>query len=194
MGISVPIGTDYYKILKKISDEHGLGLKRTLEFLVTYYTEKEKGAKGSPEKKTRKSPEKKRQKESRDTQKEKVLQTSAFQQSSAPEVNVEQERFYSETLSNAPEIEANDMSSMDTLESTTNNEHLFSPLASESESPAAEQQNFITPDNFFKQVSRSVSQCCYSCGFPKKPNAKFCTNCGILLKNTDENQDAYTIP
>jgi hypothetical protein len=193
MGISVPIGTDYYKLLKEISDERRLGLKRTLEFLVMYYNEKEKSDKASPEKKTRKISEEKHEKDpSRLAQKEKLSQTSSFQPSPPIDASVEQKRFCSDTASTlTSEIKVNKTSPIDTSESSTNSEQRFSPLRSES--LAVEKKKFITPDNFFKQVSRSINQCCYSCGFPKKPNAKFCTNCGIHLKNTNENQNAYTI-
>jgi hypothetical protein len=41
MGISVPISTEHYKNLKEISDKLGLGLKKTVEHLVTYYWQRE---------------------------------------------------------------------------------------------------------------------------------------------------------
>lgn len=41
MGISIPIGAEHYKNLKEISDKLGLGLKRTVEYLVSYYWQKE---------------------------------------------------------------------------------------------------------------------------------------------------------
>ncbi|MBI3622561.1 zinc ribbon domain-containing protein [Candidatus Pacearchaeota archaeon] len=41
MGISVPISVEHYKTLKMISDKLGIGLKKTLEYLVTYYSERE---------------------------------------------------------------------------------------------------------------------------------------------------------
>lgn len=41
MGISVPIGTEHYKHLKVISNSLGLGLKKTVEYLVSYYLQRE---------------------------------------------------------------------------------------------------------------------------------------------------------
>ena len=41
MGISVPIGAEHYKHLKEISEKLGLGLKKTVEYLVTYYLQRE---------------------------------------------------------------------------------------------------------------------------------------------------------
>src|SRR3989442_5376563 len=41
MGISIPIGTEHYGKLKTISDKVGLGLKKTIEYLVLYYWERE---------------------------------------------------------------------------------------------------------------------------------------------------------
>src|SRR5712692_1664364 len=41
MGISVPIGAEHYDKLKAISEKLGLGLKKTMEYLVSYYWQKE---------------------------------------------------------------------------------------------------------------------------------------------------------
>jgi len=41
MGISVPIGTEHYKNLKEISERLGIGLKKTVEYLVSYYWQRE---------------------------------------------------------------------------------------------------------------------------------------------------------
>jgi hypothetical protein len=195
MGISVPIATEYYKLLKEISDERGLGLKRTLEFLVTYYNEKEKAGKESPQKKFRKVPAKKRQKDPpRVLQKEKLPDPTSFEQTPSIDTNIEQKGYFETISATTSEIEANKKSDDTLWEHATNDQQLFSPLPSESELLAAEKQKYMTPENFIKQVSRSINQCCYSCGFPKRPNAKFCTNCGIHLKNTNEDQSTYTIP
>src|SRR2546425_499864 len=41
MGISIPIGAEHYDKLKRISDKLGLGLKKTIEYLVLHYWQKE---------------------------------------------------------------------------------------------------------------------------------------------------------
>ena len=41
MGISVPIGAEQYKNLKEISERLGFGLKKSVEYLVSYYWERE---------------------------------------------------------------------------------------------------------------------------------------------------------
>jgi len=194
MGVSVPISTEHYKLLKEISDDIGLGLKMTLGFLVTYYIEKEKVNKAALGKKTRELSEKNYETKatSRLTQNEKLSQTFSLQHSPPTDSGKEQKKFASETvLTSTSGIRTNKASPPNLSDSRTH-EGLFSTLGSKSESLATTKQNSITADKFFKQVSRSNNQCCYSCGFPKRPNAKFCTNCGIHLKNT--NQNAYTIP
>ena len=37
LGVSIPIGTERYQELKSISNELGLGLKNTVEYLITHY-------------------------------------------------------------------------------------------------------------------------------------------------------------
>jgi len=41
MGISIPVGTKHYKQLKIISDKLGIGVKKTVEYLIAYYLEAE---------------------------------------------------------------------------------------------------------------------------------------------------------
>lgn len=46
MGISVPVDMEHYKELKIISDRLGIGLKKTLEYLIKYYWKAEISKKG----------------------------------------------------------------------------------------------------------------------------------------------------
>jgi len=41
MGISIPISAEHYDKLKTISDKLDLGLKKTIEYLVSYYLQRE---------------------------------------------------------------------------------------------------------------------------------------------------------
>ena len=47
MGVSVPIGTERYQELKSISNELGLGLKSTVEYLITHYLNTKKSQENS---------------------------------------------------------------------------------------------------------------------------------------------------
>ncbi len=135
MGVSVPISTDYYKSLKEISDRLGLGLKRTVEFLVLYYLERE-----------------------------------------MTKVSIEKE------IPHPPnETKIQKTSSTKISDTSTRIMDVTSTPWLESKPVAVENQYTIKPEKFIKQFTESPDRFCSSCGFSRKPNAKFCHNCGISL-------------
>ena len=182
MGISVPISTEYYKLLKQISDDLGLGLKRTVEFLVAYYNEKEVTSKTSVEKITQvkqdqigiahKAPQ---------TRIQEKIQPQISSTVYNPSTHHDVENIpYAKIVPATTEVK--------TQKTITTNPSQYQGSRSSSsqrlgpESLTTEKQSSNAAAKFLEQAYRSAHNCCYSCGFPKKPNAKFCSNCGTLLQ------------
>lgn len=178
MGISIPISTEYYKMLKEISDDLGLGLKRTVEFLVGYYKEKDVIYKTSTEKilevqpdKINNSPEdwQKIVEEKVQFQNSPSAQNSSVYDTKAIEpIEITSSTIKTEKLTNLPNSQSSKICSPELLASE--------PLQSK------KQLNSNAATKLLEQAYRSTQNCCYSCGFPKKPNAKFCSNCGTPLQ------------
>ena len=180
MGISVPISTEYYKLLKEISDDLGLGLKRTVEFLVGYYKENEMICKASAEKISQVQPDKigiaHEALQSHIQEKMQPIASSTTQNSTThpaaekiPSIKSAPATIEIKTQksNNPPNYPGSETSSPRLLATKS--------LTTEKLSP-----NVAT--KLLEQAYRSTQNCCYSCGFPKKPNAKFCSNCGTLLQ------------
>ena len=143
MGISVPIGPEHYKNLKGISDRLGFGLKKTVEYLVIYYCQKEM-SKNTIIETGKEKPPKEITMEERYRE---IIAESFDHDTNKPTV--------------APRIPPPIISSNSTLKNR--------PVMS------VESKVAIT-------APKTTSQYCSSCGAPKRINAKFCYNCGNLIK------------
>ncbi len=154
MGISVPIGAEHYDKLKVISEKLGLGLKKTIEYLVSYYWQQEMNGVASKAKDDRPTIN-----ELRDDKP--IIQST----------EIKPIKQLLEELSKEYGIQSS-------IEVTSTS--LFDPLSVNvsNSSTIKEDPAKIKPDISFLQ---NKDETCLSCGSPKRPNAKFCHNCGKSL-------------
>jgi len=173
MGISVPISTEHYRSLKEISDDLGLGLKRTVEFLVGYYKE------------TSCLPGEKKSQVQLDT-------NSSIHEAHQGNINKKMQDQTSSKVSDSSIKSIMEMPSRKNIEYKIKTGNLVNPVIISGpeiqsqklldETSKAKKESLYVATKLLEQAYRSSQNCCYSCGFPKKSNAKFCFNCGTLLQ------------
>jgi len=163
MGISVPIGTEQYNKLKAISDKLGLGLKKTMEYLVSYYWQKEMEQSATKSKKVKSDID------------ESTEESTSFVQSNEAEpivqsIEVKPIRQLLEELSKEYDLLPSNEITLDSLvpqKKATSNSTIM-----KEEDPLKAKSTIWPPQDM-------VQTC--SCGSLKKPNAKYCYNCGSVL-------------
>ena len=154
MGISVPIGAEHYDKLKAISEKLGLGLKKTMEYLVSYYWQKEIDGSLSESKEVMQDIDE--------------LKVKPIIQST----EVKPIRQLLEELSKEYDLQP---SNIMTSTSLSDPHSMISPNSS---TIKEEDSSQIKPIISFL---RNKAENCPSCGIPKRLNAKFCHNCGSIL-------------
>ena len=164
MGISVPIGAEQYNKLKAISDKLGLGLKKTMEYLVSYYWQKEMESSATKSKKAKS-----------DIDESRAESTSVVQSNEAEpivqSIEVKPIRQLLEELSKEYDLLPSNEITLDSLLATQKKATSNSPIMKE-EDPLKAKSTIWPPQDM-------VQTC--SCGSLKKPNAKYCYNCGSML-------------
>jgi len=154
MGISVPIGAEHYDKLKAISEKLGLGLKKTMEYLVSYYWQKEIDGKVAESKEVMPAIEELREVKP-------IIQPT----------EVKPIRQLLEELSKEYDLQP---SNIMTSTSLSDPQNMISPNSS----AIKEDSSQIKSVTSFLQ---NKAENCPSCGITKRLNAKFCHNCGSLL-------------
>src|SRR6267143_4242757 len=170
MGISVPIGAEHYSKLKTISDELGLGVKKAIEYLVSYYWQKEM------EQSTAKPKEAKPIVQSKEV--EPIVQPKEVEPIVQPKevepivqtIEVKPIRQLLEELSREYDLLPSNEITADSLfapQKITHNSNII-----EEEDTSKAKVTIWPPQDIIRSCS---------CGSQKKPGAKYCSNCGNLL-------------
>ena len=166
MGISVPIGAEHYDKLKRISDQLGLGLKKTMEYLVSYYWQKEIEW---------------------DVSKLKEVKPNAVESREVKPIRQLLEEFKPNV------VESRKVKPIRQLLEELGREYNLLPSKEMTSTSLANPKNTITSNSRIikedgssqvKPTIRSLldkPENCSRCGSPKRPSAKFCYNCGSIL-------------
>ncbi|OLC33244.1 MAG: hypothetical protein AUH84_07310 [Thaumarchaeota archaeon 13_1_40CM_4_38_7] len=209
MGISIPISAEHYDKLKTISDKLGLGLKKTIEYLVLHYWEREIERRVAESKEVKPTPVESRRVKSSDIQSTRVIPNEVESRIVKPidaqskeikpirELLIELGREYDLFPSNIttstsvvhqqsePALDS-DIGKMEDLWQAKapalqpkNNLGGASTIGS----AASHNEQDIIPSvqRYHAPSPEEIAQYCSSCGSPRRPNAKYCHNCGSLL-------------
>jgi len=162
MGISVPIGAEQYNKLKAISDKLGLGLKKTMEYLVSYYWQKEMEQSDTKSKKVKPDIDESREEAPPVVQSKEV-------EPIVQSIEVKPIRQLLEELSREYDLlPSNEI----TLDLVPQKKATSNSMSMKEEDPLKAKPTVWPPQDM-------VQTC--SCGSLKKPNAKYCYNCGSIL-------------
>ena len=161
MGISVPIGAEHYDKLKAISEKLGLGLKKTMEYLVSYYWQKEIGQ-SARSKKVKPDIDESREEDTPVVQSKEV-------EPIVQSIEVKPIRQLLEELSKEYDLLPSNEITIDSL---------LAPQKATSYSTIAKEEDPMKAKSTL--WPKEMVQTC-SCGSLKKPNAKYCYNCGSIL-------------
>src|SRR2546427_3073091 len=205
MGISIPIGAEHYDKLKRISDKVGLGLKKTIEYLVLYYWEREIERSVAESKEVKPMPVESRRVKSSDVQSRRVIPSEVELRSVKPsdaqskeikpirELLIELGREYDLFPSNmTTSTLVTQPQSMTALNSDIEKEDFWQaktaalqPKNNPSSAPtiASHKDQDIIPlvQRYPTPSPQDIAPYCSGCGSPRRPNAKYCHNCGSLL-------------
>ena len=209
MGISIPIGTEHYGKLKTISDKVGLGLKKTIEYLVLYYWEREIERSVVESKEVKPTPVESRQVKSSDVQSRRVIPNEVESRSVKPsdaqskeikpirelliELGREYDLFPSNITTSTSVVHPQSVQALDS--DIVKMEDLWQAKApalqpknnpgsaSTISSAASHNDQDVIPSvqRYHTPSPQEIAQYCSSCGSPRRPNAKYCHNCGSLL-------------
>lgn len=156
MGISVPVSSKHYKELKIISDRLDVGIKRTLEYLITYYWKVEISHPNTVEIKPVKSQEKAENNPKKDgSQPILVNLEPGFRYEIPPEI----------PSNLASRINSYLIEPKDTVST-------YTPWQISSDSILKHQ----TPESSLNRAEDI--QNCNACGVPRRTDARYCYNCG----------------
>ncbi len=205
MGISIPIGAEHYDKLKRISDKVGLGLKKTIEYLVLYYWQKEIERSVVESKESKPSPVESKRVKSTDVPSRPVMQNEVESRRAIPsdvqskeikpirELLIELGREYDLFSSNmTTSTLVTQPQSMTALNSDIEKEDFWQaktaalqPKNNPSSAPtiASHKDQDIIPlvQRYPTPSPQDIAPYCSGCGSPRRPNAKYCHNCGSLL-------------
>lgn len=163
MGISVPISAEQYKTLKIISDKLGLGLKKTMEYLVIYYSEREIQSSSLKD-------DIEPIKEIIGLEKEIHLTSSKVNPITEMTKKEDGETHYVRSKI--------DLGSQMTCFACGSKSTLFFDEESSTSSCLEKEQSIesLIPE------SKTNGDNCFACGVPKRENASYCYNCGNLIR------------
>lgn len=161
MGISVPVSGKHYKDLKIISDRLDVGIKRTLEYLITYYLKAEISLPNTVEIKPLKSQDKTGNNPKEDDDGQLIL------------ANLEPVSRYEIPLEIPSNLASRINSSLIEPKDTVST---YTPWQISSESTLKHQ----TPESSLNRVEDI--QNCSACGVPRRKSAKYCYNCGNQVR------------
>ena len=164
MGISVPIGAEQYNKLKAISDKLGLGLKKTMEYLVSYYWQKEMEQSDTKSKKVKPDIDESREEAPPVVQSKEV-------EPIVQSIEVKPIRQLLEELSKEYDLQPSNIMTSTSLSDT---QSMISPNSSTIKEDSSQIKPIISS-------LQNKAENCPSCGITKRLNAKFCHNCGSLL-------------
>ncbi len=179
MGISIPIGAEHYDKLKTISDKLGLGLKKTIEYLVSYYLQREieRSVVESKEVKPSVVETRKIQQgvvESKEV-KPSVVETRKIQQGVVESKEVKPSVVETRQVKPIREL----------LEELSREYDILPPnLTPTTSVPKPQSVTAFNSDIIKRGITPSLQDIvpsCSRCGSPKRANAKYCCNCGSLL-------------
>ena len=208
MGISIPISAEHYDKLKTISDKLGLGLKKTIEYLVLHYWEREIERSVAESKEVKPTPVESRRVKSNDVQSRRVIPSEVESRSVKPsdaqskeikpirELLIELGREYDLFPSNiTTSTSAGHPKSVHALDSDIVKmedpwqatapalQPKNNPSGASISSAASHNDQDVIPSvqRYHTPSPQEIAQYCSSCGSPRRPNAKYCHNCGSLL-------------
>jgi len=189
MGISIPIGTEHYGKLKTISDKVGLGLKKTIEYLVLYYWEREIERSVVESKEVKPTPVESRSVKPSDAQSKEIKPIREL----LIELGREYDLFPSNITTSTSVVHPQSVQALDS--DIVKMEDLWQAKApalqpknnpsgvSTISSAASHNDQDVIPSvqRYHTPSPQEIAQYCSSCGSPRRPNAKYCHNCGSLL-------------
>jgi len=165
MGISVPISAEYYNRLKIISDRLDTGLKKTVEYLVSYYWQREI-QQGFVESK-------------------KVKPIRQLLEDLAREYDILPSNAIKSTLRSKPQSTIYTDSAIGMESDSRQKASAIRPGLSRVPSTAFTTQKdhdvISSPQKFSMPPPLEMAKNCSRCDSPKRPGSKYCYNCGSLL-------------
>jgi|SRR5437867_4021559 len=175
MGISVPISAEYYDKLKIISDRLDTGLKKTVEYLVSYYWQREiqQGFVESRKVKPRVI-------ESRE-----VKPIRQLLEELGREYDILPSNVIKSTLGSKPQSTIYTDSAIGMESDSRQKASAIRPGLSRVPSTAFTTQKdhdvISSPQKFSMPPPLEMAKNCSRCDSPKRPGSKYCYNCGSLL-------------